>query len=125
MDLSLRWVQPIQQQGRRMPLRILLRPTAICFSLVASCFTLITQQIHSLRARGVMSSHKAKTLGSKDKAFFKSGGSVWTVPEEIFLADVRILFDCYFSKEFASLLKILLTAPLFCLFRKSSITSSS
>jgi hypothetical protein len=76
MDLSLRWVQPIQQQGRRILPRILLKPTAICFSLVASCFTVITQQIHSLRASGVISAHSFFTLGSELIALLKSAGNL-------------------------------------------------
>jgi hypothetical protein len=58
-----------------MPLRILSRPTAIRRALVSSFLADVTQQIHSLRANGVMSAHKSFTSGSEFIAFRKSAGS--------------------------------------------------
>ncbi len=51
----------------------------------------ITQQIHSLRASGVMSSHNARSFGEAESAFRKSAGSTWMVPGEI----VRIINEYY------------------------------
>jgi len=41
------------------------------------------QQIHSLRASGVMSSHVANAFASEASAFFRSAGRSWTTPPEI------------------------------------------
>jgi len=43
----------------------------------------MTQHIHSLRARGVMSSHNESTFGVEVRTVRRSAGKVWTVPEEI------------------------------------------
>src|SRR3989344_4479081 len=40
----------------------------------------VTQQIHSLRAKGVISSHSARTAGVEVIAIRKSSGSLCTVP---------------------------------------------
>ena len=44
--------------------------------LVSSFLPDITQQIHSLRARGVMSAHAAFALGVAVRAFRKSAGTL-------------------------------------------------
>lgn len=49
--------QPGQQQGRRMPPLILSKPSAMRFARVSSFLADATQQIHSLRAKGVSVSH--------------------------------------------------------------------
>ena len=41
----------------------------------------VTQQIHSLRASGVTSSHVARAAGAPASAFFKSAGSLCADPE--------------------------------------------
>jgi hypothetical protein len=48
----------------------------MCFFRVSSFFVEITQQIHSFRARGVMSAHKVLTLESDSIALRKSPGNV-------------------------------------------------
>src|SRR5258708_40348476 len=59
----------------------------MCCLLVSGFLTEITQQIHSLRASGVMSSHFACATESEMRAFLKSAGTLCTAPEEIaFLA---------------------------------------
>jgi|SRR5579863_7468700 len=59
----------------------------MCCLLVSGFLGEITQQIHSLRASGVMSSHFARATASAMRAFFKSAGTLCTVPGEItFLA---------------------------------------
>jgi len=55
----------------------------MCCLLVSGFFTEMTQQIHSLRARGVMSSHFARATGSEIRAFRKSAGTACTGPREI------------------------------------------
>ncbi len=52
--------------------------------LVSAFLPEVTQQIHSLRASGVILSHKALTLGAPIIAFSKSRGTLCTTPFEIF-----------------------------------------
>jgi hypothetical protein len=53
---------------------------------LVSCFLPeVTQQIHSLRASGVMSCQRASTLGEEIIASRKSEGRVCIVPDGIFL----------------------------------------
>ncbi len=47
--------------------------------LVSTFFPEVTQQIHSLRASGVISSHTARALGIEATAFRKSAGSLCIV----------------------------------------------
>ncbi len=82
--LSLRWVQPSQQHGRRIPSFSSLTTLLTWSFLVSSLFTKVTQQIHSLRASGVRSSHSASAFASELKAFRISGVSLCAVPPEIF-----------------------------------------
>ncbi len=63
-----------------MPLRILSMPTAIRRFLVASCLADVTQQIHSFRASGVMSTQSLWAAASDSIASRRSAGSLWTVP---------------------------------------------
>src|SRR6202007_2436131 len=55
----------------------------MCCLLVSGFLTEITQQIHSLRASGVMSSHFARATESEMRTFRKSGGTLCTAPGEI------------------------------------------
>ena len=70
-------------QGRRFPSLRLEQPHSIRRVLVSAFLADSIQQIHSLRARGVMSSHVSKAFGSEVSAFFRSAGSSWTTPPEI------------------------------------------
>ena len=88
--LSVRWVHPIQQQGRRIPSLSCDTTLPTCSFLVSGFLTEIVQQIHSLRESGVMSSHAARASGSEDRAFRKSIGSSWATPPEIFLLIGRL-----------------------------------
>ena len=64
----------------------------MCCLLVSGFLTEITQQIHSLRASGVISSHFARATGSEMRTFRKSTGTLCTAPEEsAFLVMVFIL----------------------------------
>jgi hypothetical protein len=69
-------MQPIQQQGRRFPSESWLIILWICSCRVSSFFTEMTQQIHSLRARGVRLSQSIVTFLFKLMAFFKSSGTL-------------------------------------------------
>src|SRR2546430_17180500 len=88
-------MQPIQQQGRRMPSLSSVRTLSTCCFLVSGFFTEIVQHIHSLRARGVRSSHEALASASEARVFRKSSGNSWTTPPEIsFLVRViRLYYD--------------------------------
>jgi hypothetical protein len=55
----------------------------MCCFLVSGFLTEITQQIHSLRASGVMSSHAARAAESEVRALRKSGGTLCRAPPEI------------------------------------------
>ena len=55
----------------------------MCCLLVSGFLTEITQQIHSLRASGVMSSHFARAAGSEMRTFRKSAGTLCTAQGEI------------------------------------------
>lgn len=55
----------------------------MCCLLVSGFLTEITQQIHSLRASGVISFHFARVAGSEMRTFRKSAGTLCTAPREI------------------------------------------
>jgi hypothetical protein len=77
-----RWGQPGQQQGRRIPSLSSVRTRSMCCLLVSGLLTEMTQQIHSLRASGVISSHFARASGSEMRTFRKSAGTACTAPRE-------------------------------------------
>ena len=81
--LSQRCGQPGQQQGLRFPSLRLEQPHSIRRVLVSAFLADSIQQIHSLRARGVMSSHVSNAFASEVSAFFRSAGRSWTTPPEI------------------------------------------
>ena len=79
-----RWGHPGQQQGRRFPF-LRSGPTLLILeSLVSSFLASSIQQSHSLRASGVMSSHKASASLSASNAVFKSAGTPCATPLAIF-----------------------------------------
>jgi hypothetical protein len=84
--LSVRWMQPIQQQGRRLPSRSSSQVRRTRRFLVSNCFAFSTQQINSLRARGVISSHRLRTPLVDTIALCRSAGILCTVPPEILVA---------------------------------------
>jgi len=55
----------------------------MCCLLVSGFLTEMTQQIHSLRASGVMSSHFARAVESEMRTSRKSAGRLCTAPREI------------------------------------------
>ena len=76
--------QPAQQQGRRIPPLSLERAFWMRISLVSAFLPEVTQQIHSLRARGVMSSQIDCVALVEATAFRRSTGRVWTCLAEAF-----------------------------------------
>src|SRR5688572_2556753 len=84
-------MQPIQQQGRRLPSRSSSHVRWIRRCLVSICLAFSTQQIYSLRASGVISSHRASTLESASSALRRSVGILCTVPPEIFFVAIIVL----------------------------------
>src|SRR2546429_9650767 len=88
-------MQPYQQQGRRIPSLSSVRTLSTCCFLVSGFFTEIVQQIHSLRARGVRSSHAAFASASEARVFRKSSGNWWTTPPEISLLVLVIRLSYY------------------------------
>jgi len=89
---SQRCGQPGQQQGRRFPSLRLEQPHTIRRVLVSAFLADSIQQIHSLRARGVMSSQVSNAFASEISALFRSAGRSWTTPPEIsFLLRVSLV----------------------------------
>ena len=89
--------QPGQQHGRRLPSLSCVRTRSTCSLLVSALLTETVQQIHSLRASGVMSSQAASAALSEIRAFRKSGGILWTTPLEI--AFLGICFPNAFERH--------------------------
>src|SRR5437762_6249461 len=78
-----------------MPSLSSVRTLSTCCLLVSGCFTESAQQIHSLRARGVRSSHAALASASEARVFRKSSGNAWTTPPEISLLVIVIRLSYY------------------------------
>src|SRR5579872_685308 len=85
-------MQPIQQQGRRFPSRSSSHVLWMRRLLVSICLAFSTQQMNSLRASGVMSSHRASTFGSATSAVRKSVGILCTVPPEISFVSIYLFY---------------------------------
>src|SRR5207248_2277219 len=79
------------------------RTLSTCCLLVSGFLTEIAQHIHSLRARGVRSSHEALASASEARVFRKSSGNSWTTPPDISL--LVIVISLYYYK-IASLARI-------------------
>ena len=71
---SYRWAHPTQQQGRRFPAARLSPAHLMRWVRVSIFFADSIQQIHSLRASGVMSCHVARDFGSRRRSFLRSTG---------------------------------------------------
>lgn len=71
-----RCVQPAQQQGLRIPPDIFDIALVIRILRVSASFPDVTQQIHSLRASGVISCQSASTFDDAEIACLKSAGSL-------------------------------------------------
>ena len=66
-----------------MPSLSSVRTRSTCCLLVSGFLTESTQQIHSFRASGVISSHFARATASEMRTFRKSAGTRCTAPAEI------------------------------------------
>ena len=75
--------QPAQQQGLRMPPLSFEIAFLMRILLVSTLLPEVTQQIHSLRARGVISCHTASAEGAAAIAFRKSLGIVCKEPARV------------------------------------------
>jgi hypothetical protein len=71
---------PAQQHGLRLPAARVSQAQRTRLSRVSAFFADVTQQIYSLRASGVISSHVANAAREKPSALRKSAGVLWTVP---------------------------------------------
>lgn len=80
--------QPGQQHGRFFPSLSSELTLSILLRLVCDFLASSTQQIHSLRASGVIISHSASTVLSAVRAFRRSGGTLCTVPVAISFLDM-------------------------------------
>jgi hypothetical protein len=75
--------QPGEQHGRLFPSARLSHPHPIRFVCVSAFFGEVTQQIHSLRAMGVIARQVASAPGDWIKAASRSAGKSWTKPPSI------------------------------------------
>ncbi len=73
--------------------------------LVSAFLPDVTQQIHSLRASGVISSHTARAAGADIRALRKSSGIVCIVPP----ASLVILYPYLNAKAMSTMVKPLRT----------------
>jgi hypothetical protein len=78
-----------------MPSLSSVRTLSTCCLLVSGFLTEIAQHIHSLRARGVRSSHEALACASEARVFRKSSGNAWTTPPEISFLVIVIRLSYY------------------------------
>src|SRR3989338_10424581 len=95
MGLSFRCVQPIQQHGRRIPSFSSEQTRSTCCCRTSGVLTDSVQQIHSLRASGVLSSQCASAALSAVRAFRKSAGSLCTTPSEISFGRMRLFYQIF------------------------------
>src|SRR6202140_212524 len=79
------------------------QPHSIRRLLVSAFLADSIQHIHSLRARGVISSHAVNACGSDVSAFLKSAGSSCPPPLEIFLCDMYMRYRDSRDTSFAFL----------------------
>jgi preprotein translocase subunit SecG len=96
-----RWGQPAQQQGRRIPSASFARVLWIRRLLVSGFLADSIQQIHSLRASGVISSHAVRAAGVAMRVLRKSAGILCTILLVIsFGMNLIIRYEMESTKEF-------------------------
>ena len=107
-----RWVQPAQQHGLRIPLFSFERVFFIRILRVSAFLPEVTQQIHSLRASGVISSHTARARLPAGRplasAFRKSSGKACTVPPASFFLVILLNATSFPGASFLSRLPFLM-----------------
>ena len=87
---GLRCGHPGQQHGLFFPFCSSSQNRRRCSERVVAFLTIVIQQIHSLRARGVSAFHRFKTSFFEVSRARKSLGTRCTVPELIFSVAIRI-----------------------------------
>lgn len=92
ITLSFRCVQPSQQQGLRIPSLSSFTVLTTCSFRVLSCFTNVTQHIHSFRASGVKLSQMPSARVSAESESRKSEGILCAVPLEIVFGVIRTVY---------------------------------
>lgn len=97
-----RWGQPGQQQGRRFPSARSARALSIRRLRVSGFTADSIQQIHSLRAIGVMLSQATKTCLSEESAALRSLGTLCKMPAAIDLTGMDHKFPRCWHPDFAS-----------------------
>jgi ABC-type sugar transport system permease subunit len=88
-------MQPAQQQGRRFPSISSVRVLSIRWLLVSAFLADTIQQIHSLRASGVISSHAARADGAEARVFRKSAGTLCTTPVAISFLVMGVFYQIH------------------------------
>lgn len=84
---------PSQQHGLRMPPLSFESPFSIRISRVSAFLPAVTQQIHSLRASGVMSSHTSSAAGVASNALRQSAGMGCNAPPETCAFAIRVFYQ--------------------------------
>ncbi len=82
---------PGQQHGRRFPALRSVRTRSIRLSRVSTFLASSTQQIHSLRASGVLSSHQANASLSARRDATRSAGTLCTTPVATVFFDMSLV----------------------------------
>jgi hypothetical protein len=90
--------QPAQQQGRRFPSLSSVYTLFIRLCLVSGFLASSIQQIHSLRASGVISSQFDSATLSEMRAFRKSSGTQCTTPLETSFLTIVLLCQHFYRK---------------------------
>lgn len=99
--LSVRCMQPAQQQGRRSPRRNLSFATIIRLVRVSGFTALVIQHINSLRAKGVMSFHACRAAASPFNIAVISLVVLCTVPFAICCIPYSIIYQLRALLNFA------------------------
>src|SRR3989344_4108618 len=92
-------MHPAQQQGLRIPPRSFESAFLIRILLVSAFLPDVTQQIHSLRASGVISSHTARAAGIEIIARRKSAGSLCTTPVASAFLLITLFYQIFTTKH--------------------------
>jgi len=87
--LSLLWGHPGRQHGLRFPARRSSARRTRCSALVSSFFTIVTRQIHSLRANGVREFHTVSNSERAVSTSLRSSGTSCTTPVAMSISVIR------------------------------------
>lgn len=92
LALSRRCGQPGQQHGRFLPARRSSWSLRMWSSRVSCFFTIVTQQIHSFRARGVRAFHFSRTSARSSNTDSRSSGTSCTTHVAISVLIVMVMY---------------------------------